>query len=132
MPVNQLRMLQFNCGACGMALRLPAACQGQKAKCPRCRGTLGIPQGEWAGRTAVAPRLCNACGGEVTPEDLQTQGLEEVFCGPCIEEMCRKTDSTILREVGLEIPGLKVIRREDTLPERTRTRIKRRPGKTKP
>ena len=37
--------------------------------------------------------------------------------------MCRKSDSTILREVGLDLPGLQILRGDRTERESTRTRL---------
>ena len=94
-------MIEFSCEGCNAALGLPECFGGQRGRCPVCRATIGIPE---VGHSHVAIRLCNSCGSAVAPEDLQFQGLEEVFCRGCLAEMARQSDSTILREVGLDLP----------------------------
>lgn len=93
--------LEFSCGACGMALRLPGQYAGQKSRCPGCRGIVGVPRGV-PGEIPVAPRLCNTCGEQVSAKDMRAQGLGEVFCRPCLDTICSQTDSSLLRQMGIE------------------------------
>lgn len=94
-------MLEFSCGACGIALRLPGQYGGLRSRCPGCRGIVSVPKG-LPGEIRVAHRVCNTCGGEVSAQDQQSQGLGEVFCRECLEEMCEQSDSTLLRQIGIE------------------------------
>ena len=94
-------MMEFSCGACGIALRLPGQYAGHKSRCPGCRGIVGVPRG-LPGEIPVAHRLCNTCGGQVTSKDQQAQGLGEVFCRACLDALCDQTDSTLLRQIGID------------------------------
>ena len=101
--MQTLDMIEFICGSCGMALRLAARFSGHLGRCPRCRGTIGIPN-TLPGAAGVAPRLCNACGGEIDADLPGDTPGEETFCRNCLTRMSKEIDGNLLGETDFH-PG---------------------------
>lgn len=63
-------MLRFDCHSCGRKLKIREQYAGQKARCPRCRGVLDVPEIPGAAVEPAAP--------EITAEAGQSQSLQNV------------------------------------------------------
>jgi len=83
---------------------------GKLGKCPKCKHHIRVPND-------VAPEahFCDTCGKTLAGESSINLVSGKIYCGKCYGEMrgtpeAKKTGDSVLDQIGLNIPGLVVLR----------------------
>ena len=105
-------MLRHTCEHCTTVLEVPDTFAGKRARCPRCRQVMRIAMPKPDLATA---RVCSGCQSPIAQHEEVLERDGGIYCSFCMEELAPKVeaedeDSQILDEIGLNIPGMVVLK----------------------
>lgn len=104
-------MIQFHC-SCGTQLRVKHPLKGKKARCPRCRQVVVVPNPALRGlNEREGSQLCDRCNRLVHPDEMWREIEGQFFCSYCLTELGHGKGGGVDDPTGLlGIPGLVVLR----------------------
>ena len=103
-------MIHFRC-ECGTQLRVKHPLKGKKARCPRCRQVVQVPNPSTGTSSVEFEQVCDRCNRPVHPAEMWREIRDEFFCSYCLTEMGHGKGGGVDDPTGLlGIPGLVVLR----------------------
>ena len=99
------------CRNCGARLKVPESAAGKLGKCPKCKQPIRVPK-------AIGPdaHFCDACGKSLAGQQDMQLVSGKIYCSECHKKTLAPEDTSgdpILDQIGLNIPGLVVLRGKD-------------------